>query len=274
MKKILLAGALAATTMLGATTASAGIIQLGFILDRSGSVPEPDWGVITTGLADAMDNIPLPGDDTYEVSVVTFASSATIAIANRALTTVAEVDALKADILALDTAADDTSGLTDYQAAFTAMQDALNNTTGVSFSYVNFATDGVPTDSSGPGSDNADGIAARNALIADVNSNNIGSSGPKINISIEGIDISASAASNLQDNYCYPGPCDTSVPYNFPTQGFYIGVDTAAQYAAAIDNKVLVVTGQAPVPAPAPIALLGIGLVGGLLARRRKRAAA
>ena len=103
MKKILLAGALAATTMLGATTASAGIIQLGFILDRSGSVPEPDWGVITTGLADAMDNIPLPGDDTYEVSVVTFASSATIAIANRALTTVAEVDALKADILALDT---------------------------------------------------------------------------------------------------------------------------------------------------------------------------
>ena len=81
---------------------------------------------------------------------------------------------------------------------------------------------------------------------------------------------------NLRTNDCYPQPCTVApTPFNFPTNGFCLGVADAAKYATAIGNKIRIVTGQVPEPssiALVGLALLGLALVGLGLARRRQRA--
>ena len=58
-----------------AVPARAATIQLGFLLDSSGSIGAGNWGIITAGLANAITaNIPIGGPDVYEISVVTFSS--------------------------------------------------------------------------------------------------------------------------------------------------------------------------------------------------------
>ncbi len=228
--------------------ANADVIQLGFILDESGSIGSSNWNIIRQGLANAVDLIPVGGADTYEVSVVTFGTNATIRHSNVLIDSIAARDALSDAIETYSY----TGGNTNFAAAFNAMRNVLGNTIGTAaFSYVNFATDGQQNTG-------GTGVAERNQLIA------LGID----NISIEGIGSGVDAA-DLQNNFCYPGPCDTTAPFDFPTQGFYIGVANAQAYADALQTKIRVVTGQ-PIPEPGTIALLSVALLGMGIIRRRK----
>ena len=233
--------------------ASAAPIQLGFILDRSGSIGAGNWTTIVNGLSNAVGTL-LPADGTYEVSVVTFSTTATIDINSFLVSDAAARTTLAGLIAGIGF----TGGGTNFGPAFTLMQTALTDAVGTTAtnaaaSYVNFATDGVQSDA-------AAGLAARNALIA----------AGIDNISVEGIGAGVDA-SDLQTNYCFPGPCDTTIPFNFPAQGFYVGVASADAYAAAIGNKILVVTGQ--VPEPTTALLVGAALLALGASRRRKTAA-
>jgi hypothetical protein len=247
LKKILMASAMVAALGLGAQSAQAGVIQLGFILDRSGSIGSADWATITTGLSNAI-NLLVPINSTYEISVVSFATGTTTVVDHVLIDSAATRTAVAALI-----AADPYSGGSTYMGdAFAAMQASLTSSTltDIDFSYVNIATDGVPNG----GQDTA--TAVGNIIAAGID-----------NISIEAIG-SGVDSSFLQNTVCYPQSCDTTSPFAFPGNGFYIYINDASEYADAIQQKIRVVTEQ--IPEPATLALMGFGLAGGAWLRRRR----
>lgn len=235
-----------AAAAFGAAQANAGVIQLGFILDESGSIGSSNYSIIQNGLANAINTL-VPITGAYEISVVSFATTAQTLV-NHVLIDSAAARTSVANAILADTFS---GGSTAMDAAFNAMATALIGSTQVIDStYVNFATDGVPNSQ-------AAATTARNNMITNASVDNI---------SIEAIGAGVDAA-YLQGSICYPQACDTTSPYNFPTQGFYIGVADAQGYADAIGNKIKVVTNQ--VPEPEMLVVFAIGLLGLGIMRRR-----
>ena len=98
-------------------------------------------------------------------------------------------------------------------------------------------------------------VAARNVLLS-------GASVYNFSIEATGSGVNASF---LKNSICFPGPCTIAPTFSFPGNGLYIPVANATEYAAAIANKVSIVTNQ--VPEPGMIIIRGLGIAG--IAMRR-----
>ncbi|MFT5486730.1 MAG: hypothetical protein ACI9JL_000176 [Paracoccaceae bacterium] len=233
-----------------APAANAGVIQLGFIMDSSGSIGSSNWNTIKGALANAVNTL-VPTTGAYEISVVNFSSTAVTTVNHVLIDSVAARTSVANAINAMNFL----NSTTNMAAAFNAMGTALGGSMQmIDHSYVNLATDGVPYGGSNP---TGAAITARDALIT----------GGVDNISIEAIGGGVDPAF-LQNQICYPGPCTVAPTYAFPGNGFYIPVANAAAYASAIDNKLQVVT-QQQVPEPGMALIVALGVVGIAAARRK-----
>jgi len=195
----LIAPVVALGIAVSAPAANAGVIQLGFILDRSGSIGSSNWTTIVNGLSSAINTI-VPTDSSYEVSVVSFGSTAAIDVNHILIDSVASRTAVANAISSIGF----TGAGTNMTAASNTMATALTGSTlMIDNTYVNLATDGVPNNQNLA-------VAARNALL----------SGASVdNLSIEAIGSGVNA-SFLQNSICFPGPCTIAPTFSFPGNGF------------------------------------------------------
>lgn len=227
--------------------ARADIIDLGFSLDSSGSVGSANWNLVTSGLANALDEIPLTGDDQYRISVVGFSSSAFDIV----LPTILTSDNL-ATVQSQITSAPFTSGSTCISCSIDLLTANKIATGGFgNASLINISTDGEPNVG------NLDGSSLRESAIA---------------AGWDGLSAEAIGSFDLGflSNLVFPQPpLITDDPTEILTidpfeQGFVLQVENFEDYEFAIADKVRAIPDGDKIPEPGTVlgllAISGLGL--------------
>ena len=235
------AGVLAATLCSGALA----VTQIGFALDRSGSVALSDFDLQADGLSAALAAVPTDGS--VEVTVVSYASSVTTVIAPT-IVTAANLPGIVATVAAqsggsggtrTDLAIDSLTSLMTGSPVFSAPDTT---------SLINISTDGAPNSQS---LTEAAGVNANAAGIDSISFEAIGSG------------VSSTSALNNMVAVAFPGTAQilavnsTNIPNPVATgTSFVVPVSDFSAYAQVIDAKV-----QAAVAPPPPN---GVPVVGSL----------
>jgi hypothetical protein len=278
--------------------AHAATVDLGFIVDRSGSVGETNYDNTMAALKTALNAIDVTGDTKYAISIVTFSGTnasndaTTVVADNILLDSAAAKTTLNTAIDAAITGTQIASpgNLTNYELAFEAM--AALGTSG-DVSILNFATDGAPTEGDSSLGSLADEIAALQTAGWDA-------------MNVEAIGSGIAGSSLLQglgfDTQITPGwDPDTDDIADFFVAGTLAngncsGITSSAQIVNPISNCFVIDTTFAdlpdafntkiaatvdltggdlnpiPVPATLPLIVAGFGMLGFAARRRRKSA--
>lgn len=279
MNRILKALSALATSLLLSLSASSAwgvvVTQLGFALDESGSMSSSEYTMMKNGLSSAL--AALPQDGTVEITVVSFSTNVTTLVSPTVLTA-ASLGTIQAQI-----AADSFSrGSTNTAAAIERLHILMTGSThfaAASHSFINIATDGEPTRGafcdgvwwwsgcSGTYYDNQEAavLRAQQAAAAGIDTISFEAIGSNSTTNSAMLQI-ALAGSNGKPGSLLPSN-PTTIPYP-GTETFVAPVTTFSNFASVIEAKVI--ASVTPVPAPAPSALLAIGLLAlGAFARRR-----
>ena len=272
MNKFLNATALSVALTIGALgTAEARSIDLGFIVDESGSVGQANFTNVMQSLGTAITSALTPtlgGPDTYTVSVVAFSSTARDVI-TRTVTSATDLALIEN---ALNTAAGQYAGQqTVFANAFDELAD--NFTTLGDFSLINMTTDGNEVRSNVSEAQlNANSRAARDSLAAagwdslsfEVVGNGVDTTFPR--------ELAFDTQTGANLNTLEPLLGNAGDIDNPLTDSFVLQISDFDQYDPAISAKVQEIVDIDPIPLPAPAFLLLAGL-GGLVAVRKSKTA-
>ncbi|MFD3189867.1 VWA domain-containing protein [Sedimentitalea sp. HM32M-2] len=270
IRKTVLAGAVAAVAFMGSAL-SARTIDLGFIMDRSGSVGT-DFAAAMDALGDALaNNIPTSGSDTYRISVVSFASSASVVVGATTINSQTDLNNVVNTVKAQNAVG---SGATNYQAALDLLGAQFGSLGDLSL--INMMTDGQPNLPSDPTTARAAAKASATTL------QNAGWD----SLSFESVCDATSCTT--QNNFLAsmgfgPGntpndaallPIYTSAAQigDPATTPFVLDLPSFAAYNSVIDAKVAKIVNPIPVPAALPLLFAGLGVFA-FVGRRRRQAA-
>lgn len=229
--------------------------QLGFVLDGSGSVSASNYNLLRTGLANALNALPVDGS--VEITIVAYGSGSSTVTPPTVLTA-ATLTTIQSDIMGHGKP----GGGTDTAGAIRVITGLITGSSLFSLdnnAIINLATDGVPNSQSAAVS------AAQAAFAAGIDA-----------LSIEAIGSGVSSASALNNMAAIAFPTtvtilpvnSTTIP-NPMTGSFVVPVSDFSVFAEVIEAKVIASV-TPPVPEPSLFALLGLGLLGRLAARRRQ----
>ena len=269
MKTTKLRVALAAAMGLafGSASANAATIDLGFIMDSSGSISESNFDSAMNSLATALENSLAPtigSSNTYVVSVVTFSSSAQD-VTGATRVTIDSAAALTGVANSIRAWAannpNNTSGTTNYQAAFNQLRNNYGAGELGASSIVNMMTDGSPNQ--------GNSTAGRDALQAagwdSLSFESVGSGASNTLLSNLGYDANGPGATIIGNPNQITDPLNDA--FVLEVSGF------GAAYDQAIKTKVQRIVTPGAVPLPTALPLLGGGiLLMGFIGRRRKAA--
>jgi MYXO-CTERM domain-containing protein len=253
----LAAGGVALGVVMAATPGHA-VIDLGFLLDSSGSITAPNWNnVITPGLADALQNSGIPTDSTYRVSVFSFSDSAQTVVAPTLIDSAAALTGVTTAIAS----APFQNSTTDLAEGFDLVGDTwfggLVDPNDIQL--LNVVSDGLPNNT-----------AAATASAADLQT--LGVDG----LSAEFIGEPGSVGFDFLQGIVFPNPPGVTTLTDPLTQGFILEANFQ-NFGDVIAAKVQQIVGPPPDPNQPPTSvpepgLLGVGLLGvSLFARRRRQ---
>lgn len=238
-------------------TGRADVIQLGIIVDSSGSIGTTNFNSMRTGIANAL-SAWVPTNSTVELTVVRFASGATTIVSPTLINSPATLASVVATV----------QGMT-FTGGSTAMDQGINlartlvtgspEFAGAQRQVFNIVTDGVPNDSAAT-------VAARNAAIA----------AGIDELSAEFIGPVGSGGYNfLLNQLVFPTPGYQAPPFQSGRGFVYPVTSFGVEFENAFREKLQFITTGGAVPEPATLAVFGFGaLVAGGLYRRNRKAAA
>ncbi|MDK3072219.1 VWA domain-containing protein [Sedimentitalea sp. JM2-8] len=286
IKRTLLAGSVAVMA-LSTSAAFAAEVDLGFIVDSSGSVGNSEFSNTMNALKAALNTINISDPNvTYTVSIVSFSDTAT-----KVTATPIRLDSA-ANLAALNTAIDNAAYIgstTNYVAAMQAMKELSGNLGDVSI--LNFATDGDPVPTTGQ--DQVTLVAKAGELIGEgwdsMSFEAIGTAldaGDRALLGAMGFDTALNPTptgpADFLNGPAVQGGCSqigsSAQIVNTISECFVIETtfaDMTAVYNKKIVNSVITTGGTIdPIPVPAALPLLAGGLgIFGLMGWRRRKAA-
>lgn len=235
-------------------TAAAAPIQIGILVDGSGSIGSSNFASMRTGIANAVATLPTNG--TVEFALVRFASGSTTIVNATLINSPATLTAIVGAINGMTFP----GGGTDMAAGITQMTGLFNMTNAQRTAF-NIVTDGFPTNAQ-------TAINARNAAIAagldEFDAEFIGT-------------VGSSGFNFLLNDLVYDGVNPLNNGHLAPpfTPGFVVPVGNFGQaFEDAFTAKLRFLVSQA-VPEPASLALFGAAaMTAGYLGWRRRKPAA